>query len=173
MPRPCTICTGFEEHLPAINQRLRDGESISALAREFGASPDAMERHKANHLRGDSLQAGSSLSERLELLWQRCDDLYKRSVAVNDVRTAVDSLNKLAGIAENLSKVKVRAGFESLTLEEKVDYVLNSEIMVALGDRLVRWQDEANERERTQRKRAEECHYRLSANLAQASDSAV
>jgi hypothetical protein len=172
MPRQCTVCA-LEEHLPAINQRLRDSESVSALAREYSTSPDAMERHKAKHLRGDSLRVGSSLSERLELLWTRCDDLYKRSVAVSDVRTAVDTLNKLTGIAENLSKVKVQAGFESLTLEEKVDYVLNSEVMVALGDRLVRWQGDAEERDRIRREREERSRFRPPANLVQASDSAV
>jgi hypothetical protein len=145
MPRRCTICS-LEEHLPSIDQRLRDGEAVGALAREYSVSSDAMERHRAKHLRGDSLKVGSSLSERLELLWTRCDDLYKRSVAVSDVRTAVDALNKLVGIAENLSKVQVRSGFESLTLDEKVDYILNSEVMVALGDRLVKWQVEFDER---------------------------
>jgi len=158
MPRQCTVCA-LEEHLPAINQRLRDGEAVSALAREYSTSPDAMERHRAKHLRGDSLKVGSSLSERLELLWTRCDDLYKRSVAVSDVRTAVDALNKLVGIAENLSKIQVYSGFESLTLDQKVDYVLNSEVMVALGDRLVKWQCEAEERERAQRQRDEQCRY--------------
>ena len=172
MPRQCTVCA-LQEFLPAIDARLRNGESVGALAREYNASPDAMERHKANHLRGDSLKVGSSLSERLELLWHRLDDLYKRSVAVGDVRTAVDTLNKLTGIAENLSKVKVAAGFESLTLEEKVDYVLNSEVMVALGDRLLRWQGDAEERERKQRKRDEECRFRPPTNLVQSSDSAV
>jgi hypothetical protein len=172
MPRQCTVCA-LEEHLPAINQRLRDGESLSALAREFFTSPSAMERHKTKHLRGDSLKVGSSLSDRLELLWTRCDDLYKRSVAVSDVRTAVDALNKLVGIAENLSKIQVHTGFESLTMAQKVDYVLNSEAMVALGDRLVTWQCEADERERKQRERDEECRYRPPANPVQASDSAV
>jgi hypothetical protein len=169
MPRQCTVCA-LEEHLPAINQRLRNGESVSALAREYSSSPDAMERHRANHLRGDSLKVGSSLSERLELLWTRCDDLYKRSVAVSDVRTAVDALNKLVGIAENLSKISVHTGFESLTLDQKVDYVIGSEVMVALGDRLVKWQCEAEERERKQREREEQCRYRPPANLAQPSD---
>jgi hypothetical protein len=170
MPRQCTVCA-LEEHLPAINQRLRDGESVTTLAREYSTSPDAMERHKAKHLRGDSVQVGSSLAERLELLWTRCDDLYKRSIAVSDVRTAVDTLNKLVGIAENLSKVKVQAGFESLTLDEKVDYVLHSEVMIALGDRLLRWQSETEERERRQREREELSRYRLPTNLAQPLDS--
>ena len=172
MPRQCTICA-LEEHLPAINQRLRDGEAVGALAREYSTSPDAMERHRAKHLRGDSLRVGSSLQDRLELLWTRCDDLYKRSVAVSDVRAAVDSLNKLTGIAESLSKVQVRSGFESLTLDQKVDYILNSEVMVALGDRLVKWQVEFDERIKRQREREELSRYRPPANLVQPSDSPV
>jgi transposase-like protein len=170
MPRKCTVCA-LEEHLPAIDQRLRDGESVSALAREYSASPDALERHRAKHLRGDSLKVGSSLTERLELLWTRCDDLYKRSVAVSDVRTAVDALNKLVGIAENLSKVRVHTGFESLTLDQKVDYVIGCEVMVALGDRLVKWQCDADERERMQREREEQSRYRPPENFGQPSDA--
>ena len=163
MPRKCSICS-LQEHLLAVNQRLRDGESVSALAREYSTSSDAMERHRANHLRGDRLTVNSSLAERLELLWRRCDDLYQRSIAVSDVRTAVDALNKLVGIAENLSKVQVHTGFESLSLDQQVDFVMNSKIMVAISDRIIRGLDNAERRATEQRQRES------ANNFAQPSD---
>ena len=110
------------------------------------------------------MTVNSSLADRLELLWRRCDDLYQRSIAVSDVRTAVDALNRLAGIAENLSKVQVHTGFESLTLDQQTDYVMNSKIMVAISDRIIRGLDDAERRATEQRQRES------ANNFAQPSD---
>jgi hypothetical protein len=43
--RKCSVCN-LQEYQPALDERLRAGESCRSLALEFSVTPDAMERHR-------------------------------------------------------------------------------------------------------------------------------
>lgn len=48
MPRPCTVCTS--DHCHAIDKALIDGVPFRGIARQYGLSPHAIERHRKGHL---------------------------------------------------------------------------------------------------------------------------
>ena len=107
MPK-CQVCSYPQEYLLAINQRLENGESQADIAKEFGFSPDAVQRHSARHIRVRAKAASqpATLADRLEYLWQKSDDLLRQTIATGDVRAAVDTLGKLSAVAESLSRLQ-------------------------------------------------------------------
>ena len=51
MPQRCTVCV--DSHVSQLNEQLRNGRDVRALAREFGLSHQAVIRHRDNwHARG-------------------------------------------------------------------------------------------------------------------------
>jgi hypothetical protein len=91
MSRRCSVCN-LEEHLLAINQRLRAGESYASLAAEYDVSSDSVERHARFHLRAEpAVDADTTMVQRLHLLWQRGDELFKTATATGDLRGGLDA----------------------------------------------------------------------------------
>jgi hypothetical protein len=155
MPRRCECCNSAEI-LPTLNQRLRAGEPYALLSREYGLSEDSLRRHHKAHVRGEGATP-IDLGERLQLLWDRADELYKHAISVADTRGAVDALSRLAQVTESLSKIQVRqsSAFESMTTDEQVEYIRSdSHLFTAWCDFCIRTAG-------------------LPENLGQPSDSAV
>jgi hypothetical protein len=127
MSRRCSVCN-LEEHLLAINQRLRAGESYASLAAEYDVSSDSVERHARFHLRAEpAVDADTTMVQRLHLLWQRGDELFKTATATGDLRGGLDALARLTGICESLARVEVETkGFEALSIEEQAKYVTSN-----------------------------------------------
>ena len=48
MPRTCTVCSNSRRL--EIDQALRAGEPLRAIAARFSLAPSSIHRHKANHL---------------------------------------------------------------------------------------------------------------------------
>jgi hypothetical protein len=123
MPRRCECCNS-SEILPALNQKLRAGESYAALSKEYSLSEDSLRRHHRAHVRGEGATP-IDVGERLRLLWDRADELYRHALTVSDTRAAIDALSRLTQITENLAKIQVRqsSAFESMTIAEQVEYI--------------------------------------------------
>jgi hypothetical protein len=126
MPRRCECCNSAEI-LPTLNQRLRAGEPYAVLSREYGLSEDSLRRHHKAHVRGEGATP-IDLGERLQLLWDRADELYRHALTVSDTRAAIDALSRLTQVTENLSKIQVRqsSAFESMTTAEQVAFISNT-----------------------------------------------
>ena len=178
MPRRCECCNS-SEILPTLNQKLRSGASYAVLSREYGLSEDSLRRHHKAHVRGEGATP-IELGDRLRLLWDRSDELYRHALAVSDTRAAIDALSRLSHVTENLSKIQTHQSsvFESLSLADKVQYILNDPgLYGAWCDFCIGQLDAARvaatERDRKLREREELYRVRPPANLAQSSDSAV
>jgi hypothetical protein len=151
------LCCNSQEILPTLNQKLRAGESYAVLSHEYGLSEDSLRRHHKAHVRGEGATP-IDLGERLQLLWDRADELYKHALSVSDTRAAIDALSRLSQVTEHLSKIQVRQSstFETLSVEDQVQYILDTPgLYVAWLDYCVR-----------------QCRYQPPENLAQPSDAA-
>src|SRR5208282_6658486 len=152
MARRCECCNS-QEILPMLNQRLRAGESYAVLSREYGLSEDSLRRHHKAHVRGEGATP-IELGERLKLLWDRADELYKHALSVSDTRGAIDALSRLTQVTESLSKIQTRQSsvFENLSRDEQVRYILSTPgLFTAWTDYCVKmldqWKADAEERE--------------------------
>jgi len=66
MPLPCSICIHTQRD--AIDEALVLGEAAPAIAAQFEASVDALQRHKRGHLAALLAEAGDAESQRAEAL---------------------------------------------------------------------------------------------------------
>ena len=97
MPRHCSVCQS--PHLLAINQAIAAGRSLVEISRFSSTSPDSLSRHKAAHLKSTPVTVSDSSqqptrSERLQTYLQRCDELFLRAGAANDLRGQILSLRE-------------------------------------------------------------------------------
>jgi phage shock protein A len=127
MPRPCSICAGPsrafpEEDLPKLNERLRSrsrtGETIAAIARELKLSVDALGRHAKHVDKKNAPSRGDDLYERLLRMQTRCDELYERAIATDDIRGATDVMSKLTNITDNLARLSRETGTKRMSLSQ-------------------------------------------------------
>ena len=134
MPRQCSVCNRAEV-LMAVNARLLAGESQTELAREFQFSVDALARHAKRHLRHDDKEVtqDSSLALMQKAL-RHAEALVDTCSATGDHRGLDSALAKLVAITETIEKLqsKASAGFESLSLREKVRYIKSDEELYRL-----------------------------------------
>lgn len=65
MPRVCSICTHPER--PVIDRALVTGEPYRRIAQRCGVSPDAVNRHKRDHLPAAMVQAATETDVRQAL----------------------------------------------------------------------------------------------------------
>jgi hypothetical protein len=116
MPRKCLVCES--PHLKEIDKALVAGEAYRAIALRCDISPDAVQRHKTNHLpkllvkareAGEIVRA-TSLQERAERILSRVEQLAEKSDKTQDwlpVIKAVELLGKLTGEIQTGTKVAV------------------------------------------------------------------
>lgn len=162
MSRKCSVCTSKSRAL--IDSRIANGETLTAIARDFQLSEDALSRHQARHARSQQNGQARDMEARLEQLWNELDAVYRVAAAASDHKAAIESLKQLVNIAEQLANLqkKETSSFEQMTTQEKVAYILADDALAqAFWDYSVRvvdgWGKEAAERERLIKRREEEC----------------
>ncbi len=112
MPRVCTICTHPERE--AINQALVAGEPYRVIAQRFAASPDAVYRHKIDHIPPALAKAteaketalADDLLAQVKALRGKSISILQKAEAAGDLRTA------LLGIREARSCIELLAEME-------------------------------------------------------------
>jgi hypothetical protein len=113
MPRTCTICTHPQR--AAIDKALVDGGPYRSIAKHFGASPQAVLRHKESHLRDLLAQAkqrhaaheavlGTVVQEQEAAKVEQAIDIVKQLKAINAASVAILHEARQAGNAETALK---------------------------------------------------------------------
>lgn len=90
MPRRCSICD--HDARDEINRELAAGGAIGTIAAVFGASPDALKRHKANHfmpaqrdrLASDPELAHVDVLSEMRTLYRRMGEFLAKAEAADD-----------------------------------------------------------------------------------------
>ena len=112
MPRVCTICTHPERE--AINQALIAGEPYRVIAQRYAASPDAVYRHKIDHLPAKLAQAEAAketaladdLLGQVKALRNKAISILGKAEAAGDLRTALLGIREARACVELLLEVE-------------------------------------------------------------------
>ena len=112
MPRVCTICTHPERE--AINQALITNEPYRVIAQRFAASPDAVYRHKIDHLPAKLAQAEAAketaladdLLGQVKALRNKAIAILGKAEAAGDLRTALLGIREARACVELLLEVE-------------------------------------------------------------------
>jgi len=111
VPRVCSICTHRQR--PAIDQALVAGEPYRGIAQRFAASPDAVFRHRSDHLPATLVQAraveevahADGLLGQLVRLQDDARRIGSRAEEAGDLRTALIGIRELVRIVELTAKM--------------------------------------------------------------------
>jgi hypothetical protein len=115
LPRRCSICD--HERIEEINLALVQGTALSEIAALFRASPDALSRHRTNHLPASILRAEETreMANAKDLL-SHIKDLHCRTLAIlkiaeakGDGRTALSAIREGRGNLEFVGKLYATA----------------------------------------------------------------
>lgn len=112
MPRTCTICTHPERE--AINQALVNGEPYRVIAQRYAASPDAVYRHKVDHVSVTLAKAqeaketalGDDLLAQVKQLRTKAISILMKAEAGGDYRTALMGIREARGCLELLAEME-------------------------------------------------------------------
>ncbi len=112
MPRVCTICTHPERE--AINQALIANEPYRVIAQRYAASPDAVYRHKIDHLPAKLAQAEAAketaladdLLGQVKALRNKAISILGKAEAAGDLRTALMGIREARACVELLLEVE-------------------------------------------------------------------
>jgi uncharacterized protein (DUF1810 family) len=112
MPRVCTICTHPERE--AINQALVTGEPYRVIAQRFAASPDAVYRHKIDHLPAVMVKSEAArevaladdLLGQVKALRNKAISILGKAEAAGDLRTALMGIREARACVELLLEVE-------------------------------------------------------------------
>ena len=111
MPRSCTVCTHDENH--AINVALVHREPYRSIAKRFGVSAAAVQRHSRDHIPQLLVKASEALevADADDLLAQ-VQDLQARTLGILDAaetshehRTGLSAIREARGNLELLAKL--------------------------------------------------------------------
>ena len=109
--RVCAICS--HKFRSKIESAMLRGENLSALAREYGLTVDAMHNHKANHLpsglaevvmQSDLLQRFDLFNE-LEDMLRISKEVVQRNYNKDNDSLTIKALAESRGVIECLSKI--------------------------------------------------------------------
>jgi hypothetical protein len=111
MPRKCLVCES--QHLKEIDKALVDNESNRYIAKRFGLSESAVQRHKTNHLPkllvkakdAGEIVAATSLMDRVERVMARCEMIAETATQAKDWAPAIAASRELRGCLELLGKL--------------------------------------------------------------------
>ncbi len=111
MPRTCTICTHPQRG--DIDAALVAGEPYRSIAQRFAVSPDAVLRHKRDHLPAALVQARAAgavaraddLMSQVQQIQAKALDLLRRAEAEGDYRTALAGIREARGCLELLAEL--------------------------------------------------------------------
>jgi len=112
MGRPCTICIHPERE--AINAELIARMPYRSVAQHFVASPDAVFRHRADHLPVGLLKAqaaaevtqADNLLDQVRLLQSKALALLVRAEQVGDLRAALLGIREARSCLELLARLQ-------------------------------------------------------------------
>jgi uncharacterized protein (DUF1810 family) len=112
MPRACTICTHPERD--AINTALASQEPHRVVAQRFAASPDAVYRHKVDHLPVSLAKAHAAkevaladdLLGQVKALRDKAISILGKAEAAGDLRTALLGIREARACVELLLEVE-------------------------------------------------------------------
>lgn len=112
VPRVCTICTHPERD--AINTALASQEPYRVVAQRYAASPDAVYRHKVDHLPAKLAQAESAketaladdLLGQVKALRNKAISILGKAEAAGDLRTALLGIREARACVELLLEVE-------------------------------------------------------------------
>lgn len=115
MARACTICTHSERDL--IDQALLERETYRSISRRFAVSPDALGRHKKEHVPTQLAKAvaaresvevahAGSLYEQVQELRQKALELLAKAEMAGDFRTALSGVREARACVELLMEVE-------------------------------------------------------------------
>ena len=119
MPLPCSICTHTQCH--AIDEALVLGEAAPAIAAQFEASVDALQRHKHKHLAALLAEAGNAESLRAEALveqvWRLQEDTLSALAEAREggnLRIFFAGVREARGNAELLARLAGMLGGQEI-----------------------------------------------------------
>ena len=112
MPRVCTVCTHPERD--AINKALVDGTPYRTIAQRFAASPDAVLRHKTEHLPAIMVKSKEAQEEALaDDLFAQLKQLRNKAISILlKAESAGDLRTALLGIRESRACIELLAEME-------------------------------------------------------------
>jgi hypothetical protein len=111
MPRVCTVCSNPE--VTSINSGLVAGKPCREIAALYRVSPDAVERHAANHLpqtlarakAAEEVARADDLLAEARRLKEITNHMLARAVQANDLRTALAAIREARGNLELIGKL--------------------------------------------------------------------
>ena len=111
MPRVCTVCVHAERE--AIDRALLAGEPYRGIAQRYAASPDAVFRHRSDHLPAALAQAreatevarADSLLDQLAELRADARRIGGKAEGAGDLKTALAGVRELVRIVELTAKL--------------------------------------------------------------------
>jgi hypothetical protein len=105
MSRRCQVCN-LEEHRLQIDSRIRAGESLAVLAKEFKISVDSLSRHRARHVLRAPKPVSGDLTARLDSLILRLEETYNSAASRGDHRMMLDSLKQIGTLTAQLVEIE-------------------------------------------------------------------
>lgn len=111
MPRKCLVCES--PHLKEIDRSLVAGEAYRVIAQRCAISPDAVQRHKTNHLPKALVKAkaieegtyGDTLLDQVRKLLNQAERLTQRAETAGSLDTALRGIAQVKGVLELLGQV--------------------------------------------------------------------
>jgi hypothetical protein len=112
MPRPCSVCSHGARD--AIDLELVGGDTFAAIAGRHGLHPDALKRHKANHItpavirlarRRAADASAVSIMDRLEEVIDRANRLLDRAERKGSLVAGAQLLGQLRMTLETIAKI--------------------------------------------------------------------
>lgn len=111
MPRTCTVCTHAERE--AIDAALVAGEPYRGIAQRYAASPDAVFRHRSDHVPATLAQAAEAwevaradtLLDQLTELRGDARRIGSKAEGAGDLKTALAGIRELVRIVELTAKL--------------------------------------------------------------------
>ena len=109
MARLCSICAHPAKN--RINEQLVDETPFVEIAKEYGLSLGAINRHRKKHLPAAAARSGKAvvvadgLMDRLAELNSKAEDVYQRSLALKNYTAAIGAVRELRGLTELYAKI--------------------------------------------------------------------
>jgi DNA polymerase III delta prime subunit len=112
MPRVCTICTHAERE--AINAALVAGEPFRVIAQRFATSPDAVYRHKQEHLpaimvkseQAKEVAHADTLVGQVQNLRNKAISILETAEKAGDLRVALLGIREARACIELLAEME-------------------------------------------------------------------
>lgn len=107
----CKICA--HEDRASIDTAIVENTSLRGIAKQFGVSASAVDRHKKKHIpkalasakRAEEVGGATTLLSRIERIVSRCETMFDRADAAGEWRAAASMAREIRGSLELLGKL--------------------------------------------------------------------